>query len=159
LTAYLNTIYFGNGAYGVQEASQVYFHESASDLNLPQAALLAGIPENPSLYDPVSNPKAARARRNLVLRKMFQLRDINARELRWALRAGIPKPRRIHLPGTQGPVDAQYFVNYVRQQLIDRCGSSQVLGGGLHISTSFNLGLQRIAKKSIAQWLHGPRSP
>jgi penicillin-binding protein 1A len=159
LSAYLNTIYFGNGAYGIQEASQVYFHESAEKLNLPQAALLAGIPENPTLYDPVSNPKAARKRRKVVLEKMFQLRDINVRELHWALRAGMPKSHRIHLPGTQGPVDAQYFVNYVRQQLIDRCGTSQVLGGGLHISTSLNLGVQRIAKKAIAQWLHGPGSP
>jgi penicillin-binding protein 1A len=159
LTAYLNTIYFGNGAYGVQEAAQVYFHETAADLNLPQAALLAGIPENPSLYDPVSNPKAARERRAVVLEKMFQLRDINARELHWALRAGMPKPAQIHLSGTQGPVDAQFFVNYVRQQLINRCGSSQVLGGGLHIRTSLNLGLQKIAKKSIAQWLHDPSGP
>jgi penicillin-binding protein 1A len=159
LAAYLNTIYFGNGAYGVQQASQVYFHERASELNLPQAALLAGIPENPSLYDPVSNPKPARKRRNLVLEKMFQLRVINARELHWAENAGMPKPPRVHLPGTQGPVDAQYFVNYVRQQLTDRCGSTQVLGGGLHIKTSLNLGLQKIAKKSIAQWLHDPSGP
>jgi penicillin-binding protein 1A len=159
LTAYLNTIYFGNGAYGVQEAAQVYFHESAKDLNLPQAALLAGIPENPSLYDPVSNKAAARHRRNVVLEKMFQLRDIDAKELRWSLRAGMPDPARVQLPGTQGPVEAQYFVNYVRQQLTDRCGSSQVLGGGLHVRTTLNLGLQQIARKSIAQWLHDPTGP
>jgi len=159
LTAYLNTIYFGNGAYGIQEAAQVYFHESAAQLNLPQAALLAGIPENPSLYDPVSNAMVARQRRDVVLQKMFQLRDINARELHWAMNAGMPKPGRVQLPGTQGPVDAQYFVNYVRQQLSDRCGATQVIGGGLHVKTTLNLRLQQIAKKAIAQWLNDPRGP
>src|SRR5438552_14971648 len=71
----------------------------------------------------------------------------------------MPDSTPIHLPGTQGPVDAQYFVNYVRQQLIDRCGATQAIGGGLHVSTSLNLGLQRIAKKAIAQWLHDPAGP
>src|SRR3989449_8612363 len=67
LTAYLNTIYFGNGAYGVQRAAQTYFNTSASRLSLPQAALLAGIPADPSRFDPVTNPRAAQARRLEVL--------------------------------------------------------------------------------------------
>src|SRR5206468_2980296 len=71
LTAYLNTIYFGNGAYGIQRAAQTYFNTTASRLTLPQAALLAGIPADPSRYDPVTNPKAARARRLEVLKAML----------------------------------------------------------------------------------------
>src|SRR5438876_8002368 len=68
LTAYLNTIYFGNGAYGIEQAAQVYFGERASALSLSQAALLAGIPADPTLYDPVTHPRLARARRARVLR-------------------------------------------------------------------------------------------
>jgi penicillin-binding protein 1A len=159
LSAYLNTIYFGNGAYGVQQASQVYYGHSAKTLNLPQAALLAGIPQNPSRYDPVANPKASRARRRQVLEKMYELGDITHRELRWASSAALPKPDRVHLPGIRGPEPAQHFVNYVKQQLVDRCGSSQVFGGGLRIRTSIDLDLQKIARKSIAKWLRDPNGP
>src|SRR6266571_1228196 len=72
LTAYLNTIYFGNGAYGIERAARTYFGHGALRLTLPQAALLAGIPEDPSLYDPVAHPQAAKARRAVVLRLMLQ---------------------------------------------------------------------------------------
>ncbi len=159
LTAYLNTIYFGNGAYGVQQASQVYFGHNAKMLNLPQAALLAGIPQNPSRYDPVANPKAARARRRQVLQKMWELGDITHREFNWAMTAGLPRGQNVGLPGIRGPEPAQYFVNYVKQQLVDRCGSSQVFGGGLRVRTSIDLGLQKIARKSIAKWLRDPDGP
>src|SRR5207244_5983710 len=81
LTAYLNTIYFGNGAYGVQRAAQTYFDTSASKLTLPQAALLAGIPSDPSRYDPVTNPKAARGRRLEVLQAMLAQGDISPPDL------------------------------------------------------------------------------
>src|SRR6185437_1456337 len=64
LTAYLNTIYFGNGAYGIERAARTYFGHSALKLTLAQSALLAGIPEDPSLYDPVAHPRTARARRS-----------------------------------------------------------------------------------------------
>src|SRR5881275_1115317 len=72
LTAYLNTIYFGNGAYGVERAARTYFGHDALKLTLPEAALLAGIPEDPSRYDPVAHPSAAIARRAVVLRLMLQ---------------------------------------------------------------------------------------
>src|SRR5436190_13988697 len=71
LTAYLNTVYFGNGAYGVEQASKIYFHHRARTMNPAEAALLAGIPEDPSLYDPVAHPQAAKRRRNLVLHQMY----------------------------------------------------------------------------------------
>ena len=103
LTAYLNTIYFGNGAYGIQQAALTYFGKRAADLTLPEAALLAGIPEDPSLYDPVVNPQHAKARRNLVLRQMLDQHDISPPDYRRAKRAPLPKPEDVHLPGTQGP--------------------------------------------------------
>src|SRR5438067_2379448 len=72
LTAYLNTVYFGNGAYGVEQASKVYFHHSAKVMKPAEAALLAGIPEDPSAWDPVAHPQAAKGRRNLVLLLLYQ---------------------------------------------------------------------------------------
>ena len=71
LTAYLNTVYFGNGAYGVEQASRIYFHHEAAVMKPAEAALLAGIPEDPSLWDPVAHPREAKARRNLVLRQLY----------------------------------------------------------------------------------------
>src|SRR5205823_9624048 len=80
LTAYLNTIYFGNGAYGIQQAARTYFDTTARDLTLPEAALLAGIPEDPSLWDPVAHPQAARDRRDVVLQQMLGQGDISRSE-------------------------------------------------------------------------------
>src|SRR5213080_2924277 len=90
LTAYLNTIYFGNGAYGIEQAARVYFGHSADMLTLPEAALLAGIPSDPSLYDPVTNPSAARVRRRSVLLAMLAQSDITYNQFRRANRSPMP---------------------------------------------------------------------
>src|SRR3989442_871406 len=147
LTAYLNTIYFGNGAYGIQRAAQTYFNTSAKNLTLAQAALLAGLPADPSGYDPVTNPRAARARRLEVLQDMLAQHDISDSDLRAAARAPLPRPQDVRLPGIQGP--APYFVNYVNQQLISKYGTRRVFGGGLNVQTTIDLRLQRIARKAI----------
>ena len=157
LTAYLNTIYFGNGAYGVQQAASTYFGVPASALTLPQAALLAGIPADPSLYDPATNPRATLGRRKIVLAAMLADRDITLTDYRLALRKPLPTPQEIHLPGTEGP--AQHFVNYVKQQLVDRYGSAKVFGGGLHVRTTLDLTLQKLARDAIAKWLPSERGP
>jgi penicillin-binding protein 1A len=157
LTAYLNTIYFGNGAYGIQRAAQTYFDTTASRLTLPQAALLAGIPADPSRYDPVTNPKAARARRLEVLKTMLAQRDITARDLRRAARAPLPRAEDVHLPGIEGP--APYFVNYVKQQLIEKYGTRRVFGGGLNIQTTIDLRLQKLARNAIQSVLKEPNGP
>ena len=157
LSAYLNTIYFGNGAYGIQQAAQTYFHHGAAALTLPEAALLAGIPQNPSRYDPVTNPTVAADRRTEVLRAMYQQGDLTAGEFHTAVSAALPSAGSVHLPGTQGP--AQYFVNYVKQQLVDRCGSSQVFGGGLKVKTTIDLRLQQLAQFAISKWLTHPGGP
>jgi len=86
LTGYLNTIYFGNGAYGIQRAAQTYFNTTAARLTLAQSALLAGIPADPSRYDPVTNPKAARGRRLEVLQAMLSQGDIMLPDMRRAAR-------------------------------------------------------------------------
>jgi penicillin-binding protein 1A len=159
LTAYLNTIYFGNGAYGVEQAAQTYFHHGAGPgkLTLWEAAMLAGIPEDPSLYDPAANPKAAKARRNLVLKEMLDQGDITHALYADAVRRPMPTAQSIHLPGNQGP--AQYFANYVKQQLVDRYGSGRVFGGGFKVYTTIDLKLQKLARQSIGKWLGDPSGP
>jgi penicillin-binding protein 1A len=157
LTNYLNTIYFGNGAYGIERAAQTYFGHGAAKLTLPEAALLAGIPSDPSLYNPVTNRAAAHARRREVLQAMLDQRDITYNQFRQANRMPLPGPDQIRRPGLRGP--AQYFVDYVKQQLVDRYGSGKVFGGGLKVVTTIDLGLQERAREAIAKWLPAPDGP
>jgi penicillin-binding protein 1A len=157
LTAYLNTIYFGNGAYGIQQAALTYFHHPAKDLGLAEAALLAGIPSDPARYDPVANPRAARERRDVVLRAMLDQGDITYRDYASATHARLPRAEDVHLSGKRGP--APYFTNYVEQQLIDRYGSGRVFGGGLKVRTTIDLNVQRFARQAITKWLTDPNGP
>ena len=157
LTAYLNTIYFGNGAYGVQQAAQTYFGHGARELTLPEAALLAGIPADPSLYDPVRSPRRAEERRRTVLQAMLSQNDITQATYTEADAAPLPKPEDVRLPGTEGP--AQYFVNYVKEQLIEEKGASKVFGGGLRVTTTIDLDLQRKARGAIDEVLKDPSGP
>jgi penicillin-binding protein 1A len=160
LTAYLNTVYFGNGAYGVQQAAKVYFDKGAADLNLAEAALLAGIPADPSGYDPVRHPERARARRQKVLGDMLEGGSITIREYENANRDPLPRPDDLRLPGVETPW-APYFTNYVKQQLLEskRYGPSKVFGGGLRVRTTIDLGLQQLARNAISKWLPDPEGP
>jgi penicillin-binding protein 1A len=157
LTAYLNTIYFGNGAYGIEQASLTYFHHKADQMSWAEAALLAGIPSDPNLFDPVADPKAARGRRTVVLRDLLQQGDITRAEFLAANKRALPKPADVHLSGKQGP--APYFTNYVKQQLIDRYGSGRVFGGGLRVYTTIDLNVQHMARLAISKWLTNPKGP
>jgi len=157
LTAYLNTIYFGNGAYGIQRAAQTYFGTTAKKLTLTQSALLAGLPADPSGYDPVTNPVAARGRRREVLTAMLQQHDITQSDYRKASRAPLPPPQDVRLPGIQGP--APYFANYVKQQLVSKYGARRVFGGGLNVQTTIDLRLQRLARRAIQSVLTDPNGP
>ncbi len=157
LTAYLNTIYFGNGAYGIEMASRVYFDKHARELTLPEAALLAGLPASPGAYDPASSPEAAKSRRTTVLRLMLEQGLITPSDYREADESPLPTADEIGLPGSKGRVG--YFAEYVKQQLVPYYGSGQVFGGGLKIYTSIDLDLQRIARNSIDQWLKDPNGP
>jgi penicillin-binding protein 1A len=160
LTAYLNTIYFGNGAYGIQQAALTYFGKPASKLTLPEAALLAGIPKDPSRYDPVTNPRAAKQRRRVVLDQLLEQGTIAPEDFHVARSAALPSPTEVRLPGTER-TKGQYFVNYVKQQLIqsEDYGTGRVFGGGLRVTTTIDLGLQRIARGAIAHWLSNPEGP
>ena len=158
LTEYLNTIYFGHGAYGIQQAARIYFGHGAKALSIPEAALLAGIPQDPAAYDPVTHPAAATARRDLVLRAMLDQGLIDRHDLVEAEAAPLPQAQDIHQPGTQSP-HAPYFTNYVTEQLVDRFGAAKVYGGGLRVTTTIDLGLQELARKAIASTLTDPDGP
>ncbi len=155
LTAYLNTIYFGNGAYGVDQAALTYFGHHAKRLTLPEAALLAGLPADPSRYDPVTNPRAAGARRRTVLQTMLELGSISLAQFRAA--DSKPIPRKVQLQDTRGP--GGYFANYVTQQLVDKYRTRGVYGGGLEVKTTLDLGLQKIGHRAIARWLKDDDGP
>ena len=157
LTAYLNTIYFGNGAYGVERAARTYFGHDALKLTAPEAALLAGIPEDPSLYDPVAHPKAAKARRAVVLRLMLNQGVIPLADYRRYVRAPMPRPQDVHLSGVLG--QAPYFGEYVKQQLIRKLGAKKVFGSGFRVYTTIDLRLQKLANDAIHKWLPSPDGP
>ncbi len=149
LTAYLNTVYYGDGAYGVQAAAQTYFHENVSQLTLPQSALLAGLPQDPAGYSPVYDPADALVRRNLVLAAMRSQGYISALQEAAALRLKLTvfaSP-----PAQNGP--AAYFVQYVIDQLIKRYGVSQALDGGLKVYTTLDLRLQHDALAAMKETL------
>jgi penicillin-binding protein 1A len=158
VTAYLNTIYFGNGAYGVQQAALTYFGHGAVQLTLPEAALLAGIPADPSRYDPVSNPRDARRRRNIVLRNLLEQGKITRGDMLAAMAAPLPKPEDIRPPSVNTPV-APYFANYVKQQLVDEYGPARLFGGGFRVRTSIDLDVQKAARRAIKKWLTNPNGP
>ncbi len=146
LDEYLNTTYYGNHAYGVEAAAQTYFSRPASRLTLLQSALLAGLPQAPSVYDPFQDPKAALARRQEVLQAMLTNRVITARQYRSAVRSrslGL-RPGNIY---TQ--IKQPYFFSYVTDQLIDEYGAGTVREGGLKVYTTIDPRLQRLANKAI----------
>ena len=157
LLAYLNTIYFGNGAYGIQQAARTYFDKGARHLSLAESALLAGLPADPSLYDPTQHPRAATERRHYVLQTMLDQGKITTSQLRNASRGPLPKAGDVGLPGTQGP--GQYFVNYVKDQLIATYGAGRVFGGGLRVTSTIDLSLQETANGAIESVLKTPGGP
>jgi penicillin-binding protein 1A len=157
LTAYLNTIYFGHGAYGIQQAARAYFKTSAKNLTLAESALLAGIPSDPSLYDPAANPRSATLRRRHVLELMLQQNKITWRQYKRADKAPLPDPDEIRLPGTEGP--APYFVNYVKDDLVAHYGAGRVFGGGLKVTTTIDMKLQLKARAAIESVLRNPYGP
>lgn len=149
LELYLNQIYLGHGAYGVEEASQFYFGAHVEELTLAQCALLAALPKAPNNYSPGRNPKAALRRRNIVLQLMYGEGYITKEECITAKLEPIilvdSTARRTTL--------APYFTEYVRQQLMDRYGYDAVYKGGLKVYTTLDLDVQAAAEAAIAEGL------
>jgi penicillin-binding protein 1A len=158
LTAYLNTVFFGNHAYGVEQASRIYFHHSARHMTPAEAALLAGIPQDPTLYDPVLHPDAAKGRRDIVLADLYAQQYLTHEQYETALHTPLPKPDSIALPATLGQA-APYFANYVTQQLEHHYGFDHVFGGGLKVVTTLSPPLQKLAQQAVQSVLPGPDGP
>ncbi|HEV8338741.1 MAG TPA: PBP1A family penicillin-binding protein [bacterium] len=149
LERYLNEIYFGQGAYGIEMASRIYFGKRARQLSLPEGAMLAGIIRAPSLYTPFRNFAAARARQEVVLDRMVTLGMITPAQAAEAMRVRLtlnPSPGA-GLVGMRAP----YFVSYILPQLLERFGEEQVYRGGLEIITTLDPQLQALAEKVVRQ--------
>ena len=150
LTAYLNTVYYGDGAYGAQAAARTYFHKNAAQLSLAQAALLAGLPQDPSGYSPIYDPSAALARRNVVLADMVAQGYITAAQARRAEKGRLRVYRSVP-PGVLPA--AAWFVDYVTAQLVHRYGAAETFEGGLRVHTTLDLRLQRDALEAMKETL------
>lgn len=162
LEKYLNTIYFGQSAYGVQVAAQTFFGRHARQLSLDQSALLAGLIRSPNTYSPYTNPEVAKNRRALVLNKMVQLKFITKGE---AERAKA-KPLKLKTPRPAAAF-APYFVEYVKQEILDdpRFGptpssrANALYKGGLRIRTTLDMRMQRAAEQAAFSTLGQPDDP
>jgi penicillin-binding protein 1A len=169
LTQYLNAVYFGNGAYGVEAAARTYFGDAhtgcgstagnlcVDELEPHEAALLAGIIASPSAYDPVANPTAAFERRNLVLQRMREQGRLTKLEEFNARREALPAPRAIRPPDVR--TKSPYFTTWVRQQLVERYGARRAFEGGLRIDTTLDLPLQEAAERAVRTHLANPSGP
>ena len=175
ITAYLNTIYFGNGAYGIEAAAQTYFGHELNHLGCGtpghqlcvqqlqpwEAALLAGIIQSPTEYDPATNPMDARARRDVVLRQMLEQGYLTRPVYDESVKQALPAPREVQAPREQTVegVDAGYFTSWVQQQIIERYGAPRAFDGGLRIKTTLDLEMQRAGEQAINNYLAYPGGP
>jgi penicillin-binding protein 1A len=162
LTEYLNTIYFGEGAYGIEAAARTYFGEAhpgcgtptepcASVLEPGEAATIAGIIASPSAYDPKLYPENALARRNLVLEKMSQQGYITEQQYEEGVKQALPAPSDISPPTLESK--APYFTAWMRQELVDRYGAAKAFFGGLKVKSTINLRLQAAAEEAVNSYL------
>ena len=159
LTKYLNTASYGTTdgrtAVGVQAAAETYFSKPVQELNLPEAALIAGLPQAPSEYNPFLNPKAAVERRNDVLQAMAKQGYITQDEYQEALQAGLGLERGRKYETIREP----YFFDYVTQELIDKYGVNTVRNGGLKVYTTIEPRLQAAAVQAIDNRWSDPSGP
>jgi penicillin-binding protein 1A len=145
LELYLNQIYLGSGAYGVESAARGYFGKSVSELDLSQCALIAAMPKAPSRYSPFVNPELARKRRNIVLMQMRNLGLIEAAAYLRAKEQPVPEAGSSPSPGTKAP----YFVNYIQASLEETLGDAFFYKGGLSIYTTLSYELQTAAESAV----------
>jgi penicillin-binding protein 1A len=162
LTEYLNTIYFGEGAYGIEAAARTYFGAAhpdcgtatdscASVLEPWEAATLAAIIASPSAYDPKYFPENSLERRNLVLEKMYEQGFITEQQFQDGVKQALPAPDDIEPPSLDSK--APYFTSWMRQQLVDRYGAAKAFFGGLKVKTTLDMRLQGAAEEAVNSYL------
>ncbi len=156
LEMYLNTVYFGQGCYGVETTSLNFFHKRAKDLNLAESALLAGLPGAPNYFSPYTNPELAKNRRADVLNRMVKHGYISKKESNEAKNTPIDV-----FPVTleEDPEIAPYFVEHVKLSLIDKYGANMVYRGGLRIYTTLDMEMQKKAESAVESMLYEPDDP
>ena len=155
LQEYLNVVYYGSRAYGVQAAARTFFDRKARNLTLSQAALLAGLTQAPSSYDPFTRPEQAKRRRNLVLRAMLENRDIDRTQYEQA----VAQPLGLRRGAVYDKIRQPYFFNYVYDELVREYGASTVRSGGLRVYTTIDPRFQRLAQKAIREELYQKTDP
>ncbi|MDN5744313.1 MAG: penicillin-binding protein, partial [Nocardioidaceae bacterium] len=161
LERYLNTVYFGDGAYGVQAAAQHYFSTNAKDLNMRQASLLAGLVQSPEAYNPRKNPAQAKVRRNVVLARMAQLNVITDKQ------ADKLTAKNLGLKLQNSPngclnTNAQFFCDYAVRWLMEdpALGKTKeerkalIFNGGLTIQTTLDMGFQKAAQDAVGSQVY-----
>jgi penicillin-binding protein 1A len=162
LTEYLNTIYFGEGAYGIEAAARTYFGAAhpgcgtpeepcASVLEPWEAATLAAIISSPTAYDPKAYPENSLERRNVVLEKMEEQGYISREQMVEGQQNALPAPSSIEPPTLDSR--APYFTAYLRQQLVERYGASKAFFGGLEVKSTLDLQLQEKAEEAVSSYL------
>ena len=147
LALYLNEVYYGNLAYGIEAAARTYFGKGAAELSLAECALLAGLPQSPVLYDPLSNLPAARKRQQVVLNLMVEQGYITPEQ------AALAAQERLHFAATPFPIEAPHFVMVVWAWLEERFGAEALYTQGLVITTTLDLDLQHTAEEAIRRHL------
>lgn len=162
LTEYLNTVYFGQGAYGIEAAARTYFGAAhpgcgtetepcAAVLEPWEAAMLAGIIQSPSAYDPKVFPENTLARRNLVLERMGEQGYISTEQMREGQQQALPSDSSIEPPSLDSR--APYFTAYLRQQLLERYGPAKAFFGGLEVKSTLDMRLQEAAEEAVSSYL------
>jgi 1A family penicillin-binding protein len=144
LEMYFNQTPYGGIIWGVQSAAKGYFNKDVKDLSLAESALIAGLPGSPTKYNPFSNPEAAKARQEMVLTRMYEVGFINEEELKKAKEEEL----KYYLDKTG--IQAPHFVFYVREQLIEKYGLKKLTEGGLKITTTLDLDIQKLAETIVA---------
>jgi len=149
LQIYLNEIYLGDGAYGVEAAARTYFDKPVPDLTLAEVAMLAGLPQAPSRYSPLKNPEAARARQMYVLNRMAEEGYITPEEAREAYGLELRPTGR---PASRG---GEYFLQYVRNYLERRYGAERLMEAGFTVHTTLDRDIQAAAEAAVRLGIEG----
>ncbi len=150
LKLYLNQIYLGYGSYGVEAASKNYFGKPVSDVNLPEAALLAGLPRAPNRYSPLNHPRRAKQRQQYVLERMVKDGYLSKEEARRVFNTPLII-RKLRERGL--PKKAPYFVEHIRRYLEDKYGADRLYNDGLFVYTTVDLRIQSAAKRALRRGL------
>jgi membrane peptidoglycan carboxypeptidase len=156
LEMYLNAIAYGNTAYGAEAAARVYFHKDASQLDLARAALLAGLPQNPTLLNPLEHWPAAKERQRRVLDAMVRTRDVTEEQAERAYLEDLSPPDHLFGPSTVNL--APGFIDWLSGELAAHLGRDAVQQGGMRVVSSLDWGLQQLAQRSVTDTVEAQRS-